>query len=118
MVGAAAEKIVLRADRSQLRQIFVNLVLNSLDAVGSSGWVRLEWEQVSDQVRLRVLDSGPGPPAALLPRLFEAFATSKPEGVGLGLAVSRQIAEAHGGALVYSQAPVTCFEVRLPTHAN
>jgi len=63
-----------------------------------------------------MLDSGPGPSAEIEGKLFEPFATSKPEGVGLGLAVARQIARAHEGDLVYSRngAGTTCFELRLP----
>ena len=64
---------------------------------------------------LRVLDNGVGPPREILDRLFEPFATSKPEGVGLGLAVAQQIAQSHGGRIVFHRAGgETCFEVHLP----
>ncbi len=105
---------MLWADPEQLRQLLLNLALNAIDAAGPGGWVRIEYEALARQVRVRVVDSGPGPPAEVLERLFEAFATSKPEGVGLGLAVARQIAAAHGGSLEYSRAPHTCFELTLP----
>jgi nitrogen-specific signal transduction histidine kinase len=64
--------------------------------------------------RMRVVDSGPGPPAELVDKLFEPFVTSKPEGVGLGLAVARQIVEAHRGTIVLDLAGETTFEVVLP----
>ncbi len=51
----------------------------------------------------------------MLDRLFEPFATGKPDGIGLGLTVARRIAEAHGGAIRYLAEPATCFEVVLPT---
>ncbi|HEY2883278.1 MAG TPA: HAMP domain-containing sensor histidine kinase [Pirellulales bacterium] len=67
------------------------------------------------EIVLRVIDNGPGPPAQIVERLFEPFATSKPEGIGLGLAVARQIAHSHGGAIVFEHASgETKFEVRLP----
>ena len=59
--------------------------------------------------------SWPAPEVA--ERLFEPFSTGKPEGIGLGLAVARQIAEAHGGSLDFSSAGGTCFTVRLPLQA-
>ncbi len=60
-------------------------------------------------------DSGPGPPPEVAERLFEPFVTSKPEGVGLGLAVARQVAEAHGGSLSWRRDPDrTCFRIELP----
>jgi signal transduction histidine kinase len=71
--------------------------------------------QHPSQIVLRVLDNGSGPPREMIDRLFEPFATSKPEGVGLGLAVARQIAQSHGGRIVFHRASgETCFEVHLP----
>jgi signal transduction histidine kinase len=63
---------------------------------------------------VRILDSGPGLDRAMAERLFEPFATGKPEGIGLGLAVARKIAEAHGGSIRYIEQRPTCFEVTLP----
>ena len=65
---------------------------------------------------LEVLDSGPGPPADIADRLFEPFITGKPEGVGLGLAVASQVADAHGGTITWSRAAGhTGFRVALPS---
>jgi nitrogen-specific signal transduction histidine kinase len=64
---------------------------------------------------LEILDNGPGPPAHLADRLFEPFVTGKSEGVGLGLAVARQVAEAHAGRLTWSRTEGwTCFRIELP----
>src|SRR5262249_46284645 len=92
----------LNADPSHLRQLLINLA----DAAGPGGKVKVEIEagEHVNQVILSVLDNGPGPPAEILPRLFEPFATSKPEGVGLGLAVAQQIVTAHGGQIVFHRA--------------
>ena len=68
------------------------------------------------QVEIEVCDNGPGVPAALAARLFEPFFTTKTDGTGLGLAMSRTIAEAHGGTLTYrANTPNgACFLMRLP----
>jgi signal transduction histidine kinase len=72
-------------------------------------------QAAANLVRLRVLDSGPGPSDAVAAQLFEPFVTDKPEGTGLGLAVAKQIAESHGGSLRwFREDGVTCFEVELP----
>lgn len=109
------ENFLADVDPEQLRQSLLNLVLNSLEAAGPEGWVRIECDASSGSVlRLRVIDSGPGVPPDIVERLFEPFTTTKPEGVGLGLTVSRQIAEAHGGSLTYHRNGATCFEILLP----
>jgi signal transduction histidine kinase len=71
------------------------------------------------EIVLEVRDSGPGPAPEVAGRLFEPFVTGKPEGVGLGLAVARQIVEAHGGSISWSrEADHTCFRVRLPLRSE
>jgi len=71
---------------------------------------------VHGQVELWVHDTGPGIAPALLPRLFEPFVSSKATGLGLGLVVSRRIAESHGGNLWVTNPPHggACFVLRLP----
>lgn len=106
----------LHADRDQLRQALLNLLLNALEAVSSKGQVRVELVTIGDRLRMRVLDNGPGLAPEMAQRVGEAFQTTKPEGVGLGLAVARQVAEGHGGSLCYSrQGAMTCFELSLPS---
>jgi len=64
---------------------------------------------------VEIRDSGPGPPPEIAANLFEPFVTGKGEGVGLGLAVARQIVEAHGGSIQWSrEATITCFRIELP----
>ncbi|MEX0675529.1 MAG: HAMP domain-containing sensor histidine kinase [Pirellulales bacterium] len=104
----------LCADAEQLRQLLMNLVLNGIEAAGPGGWVRIELARSAGATKLRVLDCGPGPQRDLEERLFEPFATGKPEGIGLGLTVARQIVEAHGGTIRYVKQGATCFEVTLP----
>ena len=117
-----ATRIVILGDREELQELLVNLLLNGIDAAAQvraanhEAWVRIELDEAnSPRVRLRVLDSGPGPAATIASQLFEPFVTDKPEGTGLGLAVAKQIAESHGGSLRWSRNDdVTCFEIELP----
>ncbi len=93
----------LAADAGQLQQVVINLVLNAIDAtpVGGEVDVSARWAHLRERsgVAVSVHDTGPGIPAALLPRVFEPFFTTKPagRGTGLGLAICRDIVKAHGG---------------------
>lgn len=84
-------------DRAQLKQLLLNIFMNALEAVDRGGKIRIRLLGVSTgrQLILEIEDTGPGVPAELLPKIFEAFVTTKPEGSGLGLAICRAIAEAH-----------------------
>jgi len=109
------------ADRVQLLQVFLNLTLNAFEAmsamrpdarrlvihVGSNG---------NGEIVVSVRDSGPGFPGGMVERLFEPFFSTKAEGTGMGLAISRSIIEAHGGTLSGENCDNggACFTVRLP----
>ncbi len=104
-------------DREQLQHLLLNIITNAIEAAGPGGWVRVgvSNEKASDSVLVRVIDSGPGPAPDVAARLFEPFVTGKREGVGLGLAVSRQVVENHDGSICWRrETESTCFEVRLP----
>jgi len=88
----------LSADADQLEQLLINLVSNAVDASAEThGGVEIAWSRQDGALDLRVLDDGPGLPASA--NLFTPFFTTKPAGTGIGLVLSRQIAEAHGGTL-------------------
>ena len=114
--GAADERS-FEADRDQVKQVLLNLVLNAVDAAGE-GRVRVstDWESEPGTVILAVEDEGPGLPPGEPDRIFDLFFTTKPKGSGMGLAISRKIAEDHGGSLVAAARPEggARFELRLP----
>jgi signal transduction histidine kinase len=102
--------------REKLRQVLVNLVRNAAEAAGAGGRVRVDVGACDGRAEVSVADSGPGIPPESRARLFEPFFTTKPRGTGLGLAVSRAIARAHGGELA-AEAPEgggARFALRLP----
>jgi PAS domain S-box-containing protein len=95
---------VVEADRVQLQQVLLNLIVNALEAMGAANegprQLRISTAKVeSGGVLVALQDSGPGLEAAMLERVFESFYTTKPTGLGLGLSICRSIIEAHGGRL-------------------
>ncbi len=106
------------ADRDQVVQVVTNLLNNAADAVRgrTNGRIRVGLRQDQDRALISVSDNGPGVDPAIRERLFEPYATTKPEGTGLGLAIVQRIAVEHGGGISYRDAPGggASFEVELP----
>jgi signal transduction histidine kinase len=101
--------------RDALRAALVNLALNGIDAAGRDGTLRLAAAADGGSLTIAVEDDGPGPPEAIRDTLHEPFVTGKPEGIGLGLAVAKAVAEGHGGTLSWSRVGGwTRFAVTVP----
>ena len=103
------DRLVL-GDRIQIQQVLVNLIRNAADAMAAHGGKRREllintMMTRDNVIEIAVRDSGPGIAPEMLERLFSPFATTKREGLGFGLAISRRIVEAHGGQLSAAAAP-------------
>jgi two-component system nitrogen regulation sensor histidine kinase NtrY len=120
VTAVVADDLIIQADRDQLVQVLTNLVQNGLDAArGRQASPRVIVAAASDgtdRVAIKVTDNGPGVSDEMLPRLFQPYATSKPDGTGLGLAIVHRIVQEHGGEIIYERAPDggATFRVVLP----
>ncbi|HWQ31670.1 MAG TPA: HAMP domain-containing sensor histidine kinase [Blastocatellia bacterium] len=95
-----ASDLMVKADAGQLRRVFENLLTNAIQAMPGGGTVRVQAARQHSEVRIDVIDSGPGVAAEIRERLFEPFVShGKLGGTGLGLAIAQSITEAHGGTL-------------------
>ncbi len=115
-----AADLRVRGDRVQLQQVLINLIMNSIDAMrmltDRPRELFIRSAKHADGVLVQVQDSGPGVDRGQADRIFETFFTTKPEGIGMGLAISRSIVESHGGRLWTVPGPNgALFEFTLPT---
>jgi signal transduction histidine kinase len=104
------------ADEAQLRQVFLNLLRNSREAMPEGGKLIVESRTIDEQAEIVFRDNGRGINEGVRERIFEPFFSTKEGGTGLGLAVSRQILQAHGGSIWCNSSPGggTTFVIRLP----
>jgi signal transduction histidine kinase len=119
----AAEAVVL-GNAGQLGHLLLNVLTNAMEAAGPGGRVEVRMKNEERRTQngelcaecvVEVLDSGAGPPKDVAERLFEPFVTGKPEGIGLGLAVAKQVVEGHGGRIEWQREDeMTCFRFAVP----
>jgi len=117
----AGDEVLALADSNELRQVLVNLILNACQASSSGSRVIVSLDKESDRgpgkgIVIRVADSGSGIAPDVLDRVFDPFFSTKPDGAGLGLAISRELVQRHGGDLsLVSQAGAgTTAVLKLP----
>jgi signal transduction histidine kinase len=117
--GLDAGLPAITADRVQLQQVLMNLMLNAIEAMkDTSGDLTITSKKTAEgQLLISVSDSGIGIAPERADRIFEAFYTTKPQGTGMGLSISRRIIESHGGRLWASanSGHGTTFQFTLPT---
>lgn len=114
-----AKDIEIKCQPTQISQIILNLVGNSMDAIEKleERWINIQVSADANWVSIRIIDSGFGIPEEYKEKLMKLFFTTKPvgKGTGLGLSISKNLAEAHGGKLTYNAASKrTCFILELP----
>jgi signal transduction histidine kinase len=118
-VTASAVQGTMVTDAEALRGCLLNLALNAVEAAGADGRVEIVMNDKQRGVTIEVRDSGDGPPADVCDSLFDPFVTSKPEGVGLGLALARKAIESLNGSLTWERrSDVTVFRITLPVDAQ
>jgi signal transduction histidine kinase len=112
---------LIQGDRVQLQQVIINLIINAIEAMGGVGkgsraLLISTAQEASGGVRVSVQDSGPGLDVEGLDRLFDAFYTTKPAGMGMGLSICRSIIEAHEGQIWASRnvGPGATFQFTVP----
>lgn len=96
----AEEPALVHCEENQLKQVFINLLKNAIEAMPKGGVVRIEMRpEPNEQVKITIEDEGEGIPPELMPHLGEPFITNKETGTGLGLMVSQRIIQGHQGTL-------------------
>ncbi|HDZ8842288.1 TPA: cache domain-containing protein [Aeromonas dhakensis] len=116
----------IEADRQQLLQVLINLLVNASHALGEQGEIRVESRDWLDDTgalqgaEVRVIDNGSGIEAAIIDKIFDPFFTTRATGTGLGLALSHRIISRWGGELLVDSTPGqgSCFTIRLRSHAR
>jgi two-component system sensor kinase FixL len=105
----SSSKLFVHGDRVQLQQVLLNLLLNALDAVADCAagrrQITVRVQNARTRVEVSVSDTGHGIPTDKLARIFEPFFTTKPNGIGIGLPISRTIVEVHGGSIRAENSP-------------
>jgi signal transduction histidine kinase len=118
----AADLPRVSADRVPLQQVFLNLMLNGIEAMKDSGGELTIKSQLGNdgQLLISMSDNGVGLPSEKADQIFNAFFTTKPQGSGMGLAISRSIVESHGGRLwaTANSGGGATFHFTLPTAAE
>jgi signal transduction histidine kinase len=116
--GITLERVVSEEtayfDPELMRRALENLLLNAIQAAPAGSRVRIEAGYRSADLVLSVHDEGTGPPADIRDHLFEPFVTGRPDGTGLGLSIVREVAEAHGGIVLFACGAGTSFEIIVP----
>jgi signal transduction histidine kinase len=107
-VELAREDPIVFGDRVHLQQVLINLIVNAMEAMQGTTEERrvsVSTSQRDNEVVVSVTDRGHGIPLEQIPRLFDRFFSTKPDGMGMGLAISRSLIEQHGGRIWVENAP-------------
>jgi len=107
------QNLPIQCDKTKMTAVFVNLLLNSMQAMQSQGNIIIRFYEAEGNTIIEFIDSGPGIAQNIIPKIFEPLFTTKQHGTGLGLATCKNIVEGHGGKIFVKNKPTT-FTVILP----
>jgi len=115
---SSKDEPTFRCDVTRLRRVFVNLIANAIDAMPQGGRITLDSGQSDGTVEITVADTGPGIAENIATNLWKPFQTTKAKGLGLGLAISKRIVDAHGGEISVDskRGEGTTITTRFPIH--
>jgi signal transduction histidine kinase len=115
-VNAETEPANIRVDRDLMKQAILNVVVNAIQAMPQGGELRIECALREDEAEIRISDTGVGIPPELRDKIFRLYYTTKPEGSGIGLAMTFRIVQLHDGGIDFTSEPGkgTTFVLRLP----
>lgn len=110
------EDVVVYADRSQMKQVFINLIKNAIEAMHEPGQIKIKVQLEGEFCLISVIDEGPGIPMHLINQIKEPFFTTKKDGTGLGLMITTRIIDNHNGLfkIIPNKEKGTTFEIKLP----
>lgn len=116
LIWEPGDSATLDGDPGSLGHLFGNVIGNAVEAAGPGGSVEVRLAATRSGASVEVTDTGLGPPPEIAAKLFEPFVTGKSEGIGLGLAVAKQAADAHGGRIAWEHRDGrTAFRIEFPT---
>jgi len=106
----------IHCDPDKLKQVFINIITNGIQAMEAGGTIHIATEKLAESIEIRISDEGTGIHEKDLLHIFEPFFTTRARGLGLGLAISYKLIQAHGGEMWADSAPGkgTTFFIRLP----
>ena len=107
---------LIKADPQQIHQVFINLIINAIDASPDGGKITISTELDKAYIKIKIADMGKGIPSEIIEKIFDPFFTTKPTGTGLGLSIAHKIVQEHGGEInvLSEEGKGTTFEVILP----
>jgi len=108
---------IVVVDAAQIQQVFINIILNALEAMPEGGRLEIRARNKAELVTVDFIDTGCGIPESVMGKIFDPLFTTKPKGIGLGLAMSKSIMERHGGdiGVKSKEGKGTTFTLSLPT---
>ncbi len=114
----AVEGVMADVDADQITQVMMNLIMNAVQVLEAGGHITVSLQQQADNITIKVMDDGEGIAKVHQPQIFESFFTKRAGGVGLGLAIVRQIVQAHHGEISYQKSTMggAQFTIVMPNH--